>query len=827
MSATAPTRHTPAPPSEPAERPRAGWADSVLAPTAAGLATVCAATSLTGVVAGWAWLGYVIVAVVLVGCTGLALRAVRTPTLLVGLAQLLVLLGMVVGVFTGSGILAVIPGPAALAELNEILIAAFEEIRTGLAPVDGTPPILCLVTIAIGLVAILVDTLAVAAAAPAATGLVLLCVYAVPASLSDRMLPWWTFVLGAAAFAGLLAVDGAHRHRTWRNRESPGLGGSPAAAGAPVAVVAVALLVGLVAGSTVTAIGTVGSLPGRAGGNQGAVSGGLGVNPFTSMRGMLDQGPSVELFRVRGLENDRRLLRAFTLDTYRPNQGWGLPDGPMPAGVPADGPLPLAPGDDGTGETRQILIEPMNWVDLWLPVYGAPRALQNVSPGWFYDRDSGAVFRERRERPAPYVELASLAEPSKDELRAAEPRRDEIAPIYRTTGPVDPRVSTLARQLTQGEPTTFDKATALWRYFTTPENGFTYDTRTARAADADALADFLLNGKQGFCEQFASAMAVMLRTLDIPARVAIGFTTGVPAGEYRSITSQDAHAWVEVYFGEHGWVGFDPTPLADGRGYLPEYLRENDTPAGEPTEDGEEVPSAAPSTAPAERDREPVPVAAPAAGTQGGLLQEPPAWSGWGALVSALAALVLTVATVVLGRRSRTLRHGSGATPDWLPVCVAALWLLSLVLTGWQVHWGFALALLSMACLGLAPSVVREIQRRRRLRLIAGSSPGAADAAWAELLDECADRGIVIPRTDTVRAAAQKVAQRHHLDEGGRQDLRMVVGIVERSWYSPVDARDPEFAAAFEGLRRSLRRSAPMSWRGRLLPRSLFHRRRR
>ncbi|MFE0028011.1 transglutaminaseTgpA domain-containing protein, partial [Amycolatopsis sp. NPDC059021] len=140
------------------------WAASVVAPVAAGLATLCAATSLTSVVAGWAWFGYLLVAVVLIAATGLALRSLRAPTIVVGLSQLLVLLFLITGSFTSHGILKIIPGARALDELSQTLAASAEQIRTGLAPVDGTPPILCLVTIAIGLVAVLVDTLAVGAA---------------------------------------------------------------------------------------------------------------------------------------------------------------------------------------------------------------------------------------------------------------------------------------------------------------------------------------------------------------------------------------------------------------------------------------------------------------------------------------------------------------------------------------------------------------------------------------------------------------------------------------------------------------------------------------
>jgi hypothetical protein len=795
------------------------WRSSVLAPVAAGIATLCASTSLTGVVGGVSWLGYVAVTVVLVACTGLALRSIRTPTPLVGLAQLVVILLLITGVFTNSGVGAVIPGPAAFAELNDVLTAAFDQIRTGLPPVDPTPPILCLVTMSIGMVAVLVDTLAVAAAAPAATGLVLLCVYAVPASLSDTMLPWWTFLLGASAFAGMLAVDGNHRHRRWRNRDAPGLGGSPAAASAPVVVVALALVCGLVAGSAITAVGTVGRLPGSAHNGQGSGSGGLGVNPFTSLRGMLDQGSTVDLFRVRGLGNDKRLLRAFTLDTYRPNQGWSLPDGPMPAGYPANQTLPAATGDNGTGESRQIQIDPVNWVDVWLPVYGALRGLQGVAPGWFYDPGSGAVFSERKQHVQPYTEAASLAEPSKDQLESASINSHDVPSVYTKINGIDPRVVALTQQITASAGTTFDKASAIWRYFTA-ENGFTYDTHTAAAADSDALADFLLNGKRGFCEQFASAMAVMLRVLGIPSRVAVGFTTGYADSDSRVITSQDAHAWVEVYFGgDLGWVSFDPTPRSDGRGYVPPYLQSGSSSSNPSATDDQQVPSVstthvAPTGAPSAQDG--------SAGANGGQQATPagaaPGWTGWGALVVVLLALVLTVGAFFTGRLARNRAR-------WLPLAAAGAWLLAVLLSAWLIHWSVALILLVLAAAGLAPAILREIHRRRRWRAIAAREPGAATAAWDELLDECADRGVPIPPSDTVRTAAQKVVHQHRLDEQGQENLRTVVGAVERSWYAPEDTgEDQRFASAFDGVRESLRRNAPISWRGRLFPRSILRR---
>jgi transglutaminase-like putative cysteine protease len=93
-------------------------------------------------------------------------------------------------------------------------------------------------------------------------------------------------------------------------------------------------------------------------------------------------------------------------------------------------------------------------------------------------------------------------------------------------------------------------------------HGFTYDENPAPAAYP--LATFLFNTKAGYCQQFAGAMALLLRMGGVPARVSAGFAPGT----YNSATRQwivsdlDAHAWVEAWFPSYGWVRFDPTPAA-------------------------------------------------------------------------------------------------------------------------------------------------------------------------------------------------------------------------------------------------------------------------
>jgi hypothetical protein len=92
--------------------------------------------------------------------------------------------------------------------------------------------------------------------------------------------------------------------------------------------------------------------------------------------------------------------------------------------------------------------------------------------------------------------------------------------------------------------------------------GFRYDELPPQA-DGPPLVAFVSETKAGYCQHFAGAMALMLRLLGIPARVAVGFTSGMQQDGEWVVTDHHAHAWVEVWFAGHGWLPFDPTP---GRG---------------------------------------------------------------------------------------------------------------------------------------------------------------------------------------------------------------------------------------------------------------------
>jgi transglutaminase-like putative cysteine protease len=131
---------------------------------------------------------------------------------------------------------------------------------------------------------------------------------------------------------------------------------------------------------------------------------------------------------------------------------------------------------------------------------------------------------------------------------------------------LDPRVSALAQALTAGATTDLERARALERHL---RHDYAYSLELPGHAVADPLADFLFTRRKGYCEHFATAMTVMLRTLNIPARLATGFESGI----YNSISdlwvvrASDAHTWVEAWIPEHGWVTFDPTPAAPNQAF--------------------------------------------------------------------------------------------------------------------------------------------------------------------------------------------------------------------------------------------------------------------
>jgi hypothetical protein len=124
---------------------------------------------------------------------------------------------------------------------------------------------------------------------------------------------------------------------------------------------------------------------------------------------------------------------------------------------------------------------------------------------------------------------------------------------------MSPRVGALAREVAGAGRTSYDMARAVELHL---RRNYQYSLDVGTSVSASPVEDFLFTRKTGYCEHYATAMVVMLRTLGIPARLVTGFLPGLwnDFGNYYSVRQQDAHAWVEVYFPRSGWVTFDPTP---------------------------------------------------------------------------------------------------------------------------------------------------------------------------------------------------------------------------------------------------------------------------
>jgi protein-glutamine gamma-glutamyltransferase len=195
-------------------------------------------------------------------------------------------------------------------------------------------------------------------------------------------------------------------------------------------------------------------------------------------------------------------------------------------------------------------------------------------------------------------------------------------------------VYALAMRLRAHARTPADYARAVLTYL---GHGYTYSETPPPSIYP--IVSFLLKDKAGYCQQFAGAMALLLRMGGVPARVATGFTTGQydrTRHEY-VVSDLNAHAWVEAWFPHYGWVRFDPTPgTAPARSghQLPPVLRGSAAPISAPKP--VRRPEVAPKTPNAPVQTVPV---------------HPPSTSSWPFAVGALALLVLLA--IVLARTAR------------------------------------------------------------------------------------------------------------------------------------------------------------------------------
>jgi transglutaminase-like putative cysteine protease len=124
-----------------------------------------------------------------------------------------------------------------------------------------------------------------------------------------------------------------------------------------------------------------------------------------------------------------------------------------------------------------------------------------------------------------------------------------------------PRVQALARSVTAHDTNTYDKVQSLIHWIGAHTH-YSEDIPPLPPG-ADTVDEFLFGNRVGFCEQISTSLAVMLRSLDIPAREAVGYVPGSydPITDLYQVHANDAHAWVQVWFPGYGWQDFDPTAV--------------------------------------------------------------------------------------------------------------------------------------------------------------------------------------------------------------------------------------------------------------------------
>lgn len=208
---------------------------------------------------------------------------------------------------------------------------------------------------------------------------------------------------------------------------------------------------------------------------------------------------------------------------------------------------------------------------------------------------------------------ARLSTATADQLRAAATSYPPWLDRYRTLPggssqgaiAIPQRVKDLAAQLARDQRDPYDIAAAIERYLRA-----TYGYATVVGtppANRDITDYFLFDAKEGYCEYFATAMTVLLRANSIPARMVTGYLPGARQADGRFLSRESqAHAWVEVYFPQYGWVTFDPTPRPD----VPPITRGAGGATPEPP-----APAAAPAPSPAAAQPQAPPAAQPPVGS--------------------------------------------------------------------------------------------------------------------------------------------------------------------------------------------------------------------
>nr|WP_107907039.1 DUF3488 and transglutaminase-like domain-containing protein [Streptomyces chartreusis] len=745
-------------------------------------ATLMASCALLPLVSPVTWLLQAIFLLAIQTGVGMATRRVPLARPLTVAAQALVALMLLTLTFANQqAIVGVIPGPEAFTHFADLLQSGADDVSRYSIPAPLSDGIRLMLIGGVLIIGLAVDTLAVTFRSAAPAGLPLLALYSVAAGLSDGGADWLWFLVAAMGYLMLLLAEGRDRLSQW-GRVFGGAprtpGGEPSGAVAPVrtgrriGVVAlgIALAVPLALPSMNGGLlDAAGAGVGSGSGNGGTIS---AVNPLVSLRDSLnvDEDREVLSLKTNSADVSNLYLRIVSLDDFD-GTTW-QPSKRSIEAVPDKFPTPFGLGADVKRAEVETTVSAADWyAQNWLPMPYPPSAV-DIRGNWRYEPLGMTVVGDRRQttRGATYTVRSLDVQPTADQLAGApEPPAALKREFTRLPDSLPGVVGRTAREVTDGATSHYEQAVKLQEYFSIT-GGFQYDTDVKVGSGPEAIARFLRD-KEGFCVHFSFAMAAMARSLDIPARVAVGFAPGTPQGDGSvSVGLRDAHAWPELYFEGVGWTRFEPTPT---RGSVPSYTQA-DTP-------GSTLPD----------------VARPSQSTSTGPSATPSTSESCAGQNPELCASESPEAAVAVG----------GDGPKWY------------VLLAWALGGAAALLIPS------APMLWRL--RTRSVRL---GAHGRAEAdiplhtlsVWQELTDTAWDFGIPPDDSQTPRKTAARIVRLGHLDPPAAASVHRVADAVEQVLYAPVPHSTAGLADDVRRVRSDLRSRA--AWtaelRALLLPRS-------
>lgn len=307
---------------------------------------------------------------------------------------------------------------------------------------------------------------------------------------------------------------------------------------------------------------------GHRGGESGLRTSGFSETVNLGMIGPIKQDPGivmrVELLDRDGREPDRFYLRGMAYDRYD-GKSWTtrlshrrqLPEYPpgtfMLRQASSRTPRPLGPS-----VRQRILLEALD-----TPVLFAAPQPETIS-GEFLAIQSdptGAMYL-----PFPtssrieYVVVSRPSSVQSGDLHAESVMYTETFGRHFLQVPdLAGRVAALAHEIADGKASAYEKALAIEAYLT---KNYRYSLDISAGVQANPLEEFLFTRKTGYCEHYATAMVMLLRSVGVPARLVTGFlaTEWNEYGNYFLVRQRDAHAWVEVHLPHSGWITMDPTP---------------------------------------------------------------------------------------------------------------------------------------------------------------------------------------------------------------------------------------------------------------------------